>query len=317
MSGSPDFSETLQRAARAAERFMARRLARPAAFRPKRLAEAMRYGVLNGGKRLRPCLVIESARLFGVTGQGPLRTAAAVEFAHCYSLVHDDLPCMDNDDFRRGKPTLHRAFDEATAVLAGDALLTEAFQLLAETPTSRSPAVRADLALSLAREAGLAGMLGGQMLDLDAEGRYSATGALVRPEMRRPRQLSAAEITALQAKKTGALIRFSVEAGWRLAGQPGGGKTLQALKAYSHSLGLAFQIKDDLLDAEGDAAVLGKAAGKDQSAGKATFVSLLGIDGAKRQLAAVTRRGHAALERQFGAAGRLQAALEFNQARQS
>lgn len=230
-----------------------------------RLAEAMRYAALGGGKRFRPFLVYQSAGLFGVSAQAALRVAAAVECVHVYSLVHDDLPCMDDDELRHGAPTVHREYDEATAVLAGDALLTLAFDILAEPETHERARVRIELVRRLAAAAGARGMVGGQMIDLASEGR----------------SLDMDGITRLQKLKTGALISFSCEAGallGRASPEP-----LHALHAYSHNLGLAYQIADDLLDAEGDAEAMGKAAGKDAAAGKATFVSILGVDRARDQ----------------------------------
>ncbi len=230
-----------------------------------RLREAMRYSTLAGGKRLRPFLVLVGARLFKVSERSALRTAAAVEMLHCYSLIHDDLPAMDDDDLRRGKPTCHKQFDEATAILAGDALLTKSFEVLSHPDTHSDPAVRAELVCELASAAGDHGMVAGQMLDL-----LAADVALGMPG-----------ITRLQNMKTGRLITFSCEAGAILGKSPA--RLRLALKAYAHDLGLAFQIADDLLDAEGDAAEVGKAVGKDQDAGKATFVSLLGIERARAQ----------------------------------
>ncbi len=231
-----------------------------------RLLLAMRYGGLGGGKRFRPFLVIESAALFGLGTEQALNAAAAVECIHCYSLVHDDLPAMDNDDLRRGRPTVHKAFDEATAILAGDALLTLAFEILAAPDTHPNPAVRAALALALARAGGAAGMAGGQMFDLEAPGKT----------------LNEAEIRRLQRMKTGALITFACVAGGIL------GETsdahLAALRDYGDALGAAFQLADDLLDAEGDATIVGKATGKDRKAGKATLVSLFGIEAAHAKL---------------------------------
>ncbi len=247
--------------------------------RPARLLEAMRYSTLGGGKRLRPFLVIESARLFRVEGESPLRTACALEMIHCYSLVHDDLPAMDDDDLRRGRPTAHKAFDEATAILAGDGLLTYAFDVLADPATHADPALRAALVLALARAAGLGGMVGGQALDLAAE---TAQTPLSQPET-----------LQMQAMKTGALLRFAVDAGAIL-----GAATPQqalALQRYGKALGAAFQIADDILDAEGDAAALGKRAGKDAARGKATLVSLLGLDAAKRRCDALVEEATAAL----------------------
>ncbi len=207
--------------------------------RPAQLLEAMRYAALGGGKRLRPFLVVESARLFGGEGDGILRAGAALEMVHCYSLVHDDLPAMDDDDLRRGRPTLHRHMDEAAAILAGDALLTYAFDVMADPATHTDPGVRAELVLGLARAAGLGGMAGGQMLDLEAEGRY-AGGA--------PLALDVAAVTRLQAMKTGALLAFGAE-----AGAIAGGATPQdraSLRTYGKALGAAFQVADDILDVE-------------------------------------------------------------------
>ncbi|MGD1038082.1 MAG: polyprenyl synthetase family protein [Roseiarcus sp.] len=233
--------------------------------RPARLIEAMRYGVLGGGKRLRPFLVVETARAFGATGAGPRRVGAAIELVHGYSLIHDDLPAMDDDDLRRGRATVHRAFDEATAILAGDALLTLAFEALADAATAKDAEIRAALCAGLARASGLAGMVGGQMLDVAAETAAAPLGAEA--------------IALLQAMKTGALLRFSVEAGAIVAGAPAEARA--ALVSYGRSLGAAFQIADDVLDAEGDAAMLGKRAGKDAARNKATFVAALGLEGAR------------------------------------
>ena len=238
---------------------------------PPRLIEAMRHAALGGGKRLRPFLVLESAGLFGVPSGAALTTAAAVECVHCYSLVHDDLPAMDNDDLRRGKPTVHKAFDEWTAILAGDALLTVAFGLLASPDADHDPAIRAELVCALAAASGAAGMVGGQCLDLEAD------------KLKRPPTPDLDHVRRLQAMKTGALIKFACEAGALL-----GRATLAeraALAGYGEKLGLAFQIADDLLDAEGDAASLGKATRKD--AGKATFVAVAGLGSAKQRLRAL------------------------------
>jgi farnesyl diphosphate synthase len=233
--------------------------------RPTRLMEAMRYASLGGGKRLRPFLVVESARLFGVEGETPLRVGAALEMIHCYSLVHDDLPAMDDDDLRRGRPTAHKAFDEATAILAGDALLTYAFDVVADPATHVDTRVRASLVLALARAAGLGGMVGGQQLDLAAE----TAG----------RRLTQEETLTMQAMKTGALLRFGVDAG-AILGKANPAQA-EALTRYGAALGAAFQVADDILDAVSDAATLGKRAGKDAERGKATLVGLLGLDGAK------------------------------------
>jgi farnesyl diphosphate synthase len=238
--------------------------------RPARLIEAMRYSSLGGGKRFRPFLVVESAALFGVLRQNALMAGAALECVHCYSLVHDDLPAMDNDEMRRGQPTAHRKFDEATAILAGDSLLTFAFDILSRPQTHTDPAVRIELVRALARASGVGGMAGGQMLDLGAEGRF---GVQTR---------GAGDVRMLQAMKTGALLRFGCQAGGILAqAKP---QQRDALERYGSAVGEAFQIADDLLDVEGDAALVGKQTGKDAAAGKATFVSVLGIDGAKARL---------------------------------
>jgi farnesyl diphosphate synthase len=231
----------------------------------RRLVDSMRYAALGGGKRLRPFLVMQSARQFTVSTYSALRTAAAVELVHCYSLVHDDLPAMDDDDMRRGKPSVHKAYDEATAILAGDALLTLAFQVLAGEATHSNPEVRCELVVSLARAAGAHGMVGGQMIDLSAAGQ----------------DLDIGEITRLQRLKTGALIAFACEAGAILgrAAEP----MREALRGYAHDLGLAFQIIDDLLDVEGSEEETGKAVGKDATHGKATFVSVLGPERARAQ----------------------------------
>src|SRR3984885_10713754 len=238
--------------------------------RPARLVEAMRYASLNGGKRFRPFLVVECAALFDVPRQRALMAGAALECVHCYSLVHDDLPAMDDDALRRGRPTAHKAFDEATAILAGDGLLTFAFDILSRPQTHPDAAVRAELVGALARAAGLGGMVGGQMLDLAAEGRFGA------------QQHGAGDVRLLQAMKTGALLRFGCEAGGILAAAAKPQRT--ALERYGSAVGEAFQIADDLLDIEGDPALVGKQTGKDAAAGKATFVSVLGLAGAKARL---------------------------------
>ena len=273
----------------------------------QRLARAMRHAVLAGGKRLRPYLALQSAMLMGVEGEGPKRVAAALEYLHCYSLVHDDLPAMDDDDVRRGQPTVHRVFDEATAILAGDGLLTLAFGVIAGKQTSRSSAVRSRLIESLARAAGIDGMVGGQMLDLEAEGRFGTAEVL---------PLDTAAIERLQGLKTGALFIFAAEAGaLQVARTPSGARP--ALAAYGKALGLAFQIRDDLIDVEIDAETAGKATGKDQALGKGTFVSLLGLDGARRRLEQASAEGFAALEYFGTAAEPLAEVLVFNLSRRS
>jgi farnesyl diphosphate synthase len=275
--------------------------------RPPRLIEAMRHAVFAGGKRMRPFLVLESARLFGVEGAVPLTVAAALEMIHCYSLVHDDLPAMDDDDLRRGQPTVHRAYDEASAILAGDALLTLAFSLIAAAGLKLPAGKRIKLIAAMANAAGIDGMVGGQMLDLAAEGRFSGNG--------RPQRLSERAVRRLQALKTGALIEFAVTAGAILAPRVTAAEK-KALRVYGRELGLAFQIKDDLLDVEGEAALVGKALAKDAAAGKGTLVSLLGIEGARRELDRATETGREAVETAFGdRAGMLIGLLDFNRAR--
>jgi farnesyl diphosphate synthase len=251
--------------------------------RPKRLMDAMRHVSLGGGKRLRPFLVVETAALFNAPRERALMAGAALEFVHCYSLAHDDLPAMDNDDLRRGRPTAHKAFDEATAILAGDGLLTLAFDVLARPETHPNPAVRAELVLALARGAGLGGMVGGQMLDLAAEGRFDG----------KVQKLETADVKLLQTMKTGALLRFGCLAG-AILGEATPAQR-DALDRYGTLLGEAFQIADDLLDVEGDAATVGKATGKDAAVNKGTFVSVLGLDPAKARLKALVTEAEAAL----------------------
>jgi farnesyl diphosphate synthase len=271
--------------------------------RPARLLEAMRYSVLLGGKRLRPFLTVETARALGVEDDSPLRAAAAIELVHCYSLVHDDLPAMDDDDVRRGRPTTHKAFDEATAILAGDALLTLAFDVMADAPTHPDGSVRAALCLGLARASGLGGMAGGQMLDIAAE-----TAA---------EPLGQAAITRLQAMKTGALLRFSVEAGAMIANAAPARRT--ALSQYGAAVGAAFQIADDLLDAQGDEVALGKRIGKDTARNKATLVAILGNVDARVEVERFVAQAQAAVDDAgLGEEGRyLSFAAQFIAARQS
>jgi len=238
---------------------------------PERLRAAMRHAVLGGGKRLRPFLVVETARLLGRDGLGPLLAGCALELVHCYSLVHDDLPAMDDDDLRRGRPTVHKAFDEATAILAGDALLTLAFEVMADGAIDARAQTRLDLTLALARAAGTAGMVGGQMHDLDAE-TLSARGLP---------PLGEAEIRRLQAMKTGALLAFAVDAGAMLGRTDA--QTRRRLATYGQALGATFQIADDILDVEATAHELGKATGKDAARGKATLVAALGLERAKAE----------------------------------
>ncbi len=252
--------------------------------RPARLIEAMRYAGLGGGKRFRPFLVVECAQLFAVPRQRALMAGAALECVHCYSLVHDDLPAMDNDALRRGQPTAHKKFDEATAILAGDGLLTFAFDVLSRPETHPDAAVRIALVSALARASGVGGMAGGQMLDLAAEGRFAQNG---------PQRLSESEVRMLQAMKTGALLRFACQAGGILAGAAA--EQHRALDRYGSAIGQAFQIADDLLDLEGDTALVGKQTGKDAAAGKATMVSALGEAGAKARLGQLVAEAEQAL----------------------
>ncbi|MBB4009037.1 polyprenyl synthetase family protein [Allorhizobium taibaishanense] len=234
--------------------------------RPERLLAAMRHAVLNGGKRLRPFLVVESAWLFGGDKDAALRVGAALECLHCYSLVHDDLPAMDDDDLRRGQPTVHIAFDEATAILAGDSLLTFAFEIIAAPQTPLADGARTALVLALARAAGLGGMAGGQALDLAAEKQAPDEAGIV----------------TLQAMKTGALLRFACEAGPVIAGAAEGDR--QTLRQFGELIGRAFQLADDLLDLTADAATMGKATGKDAGRGKGTLVGLKGQAWAEAEL---------------------------------
>ena len=236
-----------------------------------RLVEAMRYAAMGGGKRVRPLLVCSTAALFGVSRDAALRAGAAIEAIHVYSLIHDDLPCMDNDDLRHGKPTLHKAYDEATAVLAGDALHALAFEILADDATSEDPFTRSELILTLGQASGMSGMAGGQMMDMvaDEEGVVYDLQA----------------ITRLQQLKTGALLAAAVEMGAILGKVPPQGRA--HLRAYARDIGLAFQIADDLLDVEGDVAKAGKALRKDNEQGKQTFVTLMGVDQARDQARAL------------------------------
>ncbi len=274
--------------------------------RPDRLLAAMRHAALGGGKRLRPALTLAVAELFGADGEGALRAGLALECVHAYSLVHDDLPSMDDDDLRRGRPTVHRAFDDATAILAGDALQSLAFDILSDPRTHPDGAVRAELVLTLARAAGLGGMVGGQMFDLAAEGRF-ADG--------RPLALAETEILKLQAMKTGALIEAAATMGAILGGA--GAEARAAISTYARAVGAAFQVADDLLDAEGESAAVGKATGKDAAAGKATLVGLLGVAGARARLDRLTADALEAVA-PFGArADLLRAAAGFVAVRKS
>ena len=269
-------------------------LALPAVSGPQaRLHEAMRYAMLGGGKRIRPFLVVAAADLFEVPRARSLRAGAAVELIHGYSLVHDDLPAMDDALTRRGRPSCHRQYDDATAVLVGDALQSLAFELLADPATHPDAEVRCALVGGLAEAAGAAGMCGGQMIDLLAEGR----------------SLELPEILELQRLKTGALIGFACEAGAILGGAEGAER--QALRGYAADLGLAFQIQDDLLDVTGDAEVTGKDSGHDAAAGKATVVALLGVAGSRRRLEVLRRSADAHLDRLGEGTGVLRAVFEF------
>ncbi|MCB1445585.1 MAG: polyprenyl synthetase family protein [Rhizobiaceae bacterium] len=279
--GEDDFLERLGRQAASVERMLGELLSdaprSDETARPARLVAAMRHGVLNGGKRMRPALVIESAALLGGDAEAALRVAAALECVHCYSLIHDDLPAMDDDDMRRGQPTVHRKFDEATAILAGDGLLTYAFDILAAPETKLPPAVKMELVLALARAAGPGGMAGGQALDLEAE----------------RRALAEDEIVELQRMKTGALIRFGCEAGAILAGAAP--EQRARLRRFGEIVGLAFQLRDDLLDLTADSATLGKAAGKDAGRGKKTLPSIHGIAWTRARLAGLIEEANALL----------------------
>jgi farnesyl diphosphate synthase len=293
-SQAPDasFAARLSAAADDTERLLDRLLAAAPAegeiARPPRITEAMRYTSLGGGKRLRPFLAVETAALFGVKREQALMAGAAIELVHCYSLVHDDLPAMDNDDLRRGRPTAHKKFDEATAILAGDGLLTFAFDVLARPETHPDAAVRIALVTGLARAAGLGGMVGGQMLDLAAEGRFGKSDKAQGEQ----------DVLTLQAMKTGAILKFCCTAGAILGNAPQAKR--DAVNRYGQVIGQAFQIADDLLDVEGDTATLGKAAGKDAAHGKATLVDLLGVAGARARLAQLVEDAESALA-PFGA----------------
>ena len=276
-SDSIPFPEALDQAAKLTDAALERLLVLPPGLEA-RVYDAMRYAVLAPGKRMRPFFVLAGANLFGVARRCALQVSAAIEMVHAYSMVHDDLPSMDNSDLRRGRPTCHKEFDEATAILAGDGLLTTAFEVLADPDTHGDPAVRCELVSELAAAAGAAGMVGGQMIDLIAEHQSLDIGA----------------ITRLQRMKTGALIAFSCEAGAILAKTPGELRT--ALRGYAHDLGLAYQIADDLLDVEGSAAETGKPVGADAMAGKATFVSILGVERARAQAELLIRQAVAHLD---------------------
>ncbi len=258
-----------------------------------RVADAMRWGALDGGKRLRPFLAIASADMFDCPRSRSVRVGCAVEMIHCYSLIHDDLPAMDDSDLRRGRPSVHKKFDDATAILAGDALLTQAFEILAEEETHPDGAVRCRVALELARAAGKEGMVGGQMIDIYAE----------------QKDFDLAGVTQLQRLKTGALIRFGAVGGGIVGG--GSEEDVAALAAYAEDLGLAFQIVDDILDATSDAEALGKPVGQDAEMDKATFIKLFGMDGAKSKAAELVDRCKSHLDRFGDAAAPLKGAADF------
>lgn len=297
-----EFAARLQNIADKTEAALAREIEHAPGI-PDRLADAMRHGLLAGGKRFRPFLVVECARLFDVPEDAALPTAAALECLHSYSLVHDDLPAMDNDTLRRGKPTVWSEFDEWTAILVGDALLTQPFEILSRPNKAVRPVVQVRLVSKLAAAAGAVGMVGGQYLDLSSDKRGE------------PAAPDDAYIRKMQGMKTGALLKFACEAGGILGDADD--KQLAALSDYGTHLGLAFQISDDLLDVEGDPAIVGKATGKDADAGKATLVGILGIDQARAELAAAEAAALTALEI-FGArADVLRQAARFVSSRNS
>jgi farnesyl diphosphate synthase len=298
-TGTAEFAKRLDQTAEDTEALLEQLLADTVVAdeiaRPKRLIEAMRYSSLGGGKRLRPFLVVESAAVFGVPRQAALLAGAALECIHCYSLIHDDLPAMDNSDLRRGRPTLHKAYDDATAILAGDALLTIAFDIITRDEIHKDANVRLLLTRALARASGVGGMAGGQMLDLAGEGRYGD---------REP-----VDVARLQQMKTGALLRFGCIAG-AILGQSSQNE-YQALDDYGRALGEAFQIADDLLDVEGDASALGKPSGQDAAMGKTTFVTQLGVKGARQRVRDLLARADSALSL-FGTRGEvLRSAARF------
>jgi farnesyl diphosphate synthase len=298
-TGTVEFTKRLDQTAEDTEALLEQLLADAVVadeiVRPKRLIEAIRYSSLGGGKRLRPFLVVESAAVFAVPREAALLAGAALECIHCYSLIHDDLPAMDNSDLRRGRPTLHKAYDDATAILAGDALLTIAFDIITRDEIHKDANVRLLLTRALARASGVGGMAGGQMLDLAGEGRFGD---------REP-----VDVARLQQMKTGALLRFGCIAG-AILGQSSNTE-YQALDDYGRALGEAFQIADDLLDVEGDAADLGKPSGQDAAMGKTTFVTQLGVEGARQRVRDLLARADSALSI-FGARGDvLRAAARF------
>ena len=308
-TGVDGFHERLELAARDVDRRLDRLLDRAADGTPPRLLAGMRHAVMAGGKRFRPFLVLEMARLLGgdVARERALDVAAALECVHAYSLVHDDLPAMDNDELRRGKPTVWKAFDEWTAILVGDALLTFAFEIVAQPPSSASDALPPATVLAMVRRlaaaAGPVGMVGGQQLDLEAE------------KLGEPASPGAAHVRRLQSMKTGALVVFACEAGALVAGASR--ETVAVAARYGEALGLAFQISDDLLDVTGDAATVGKAVGKDGVLGKATLVAVDGADAARGELERAVEHALLALQPFGAAAAVLNDAARFQLTRRS
>src|SRR3569832_1934688 len=294
-----DFAKRLDKTAEETEALLGKlltdKLETDEIARPKRLMDAMRYSTLGGGKRLRPFLVVESAAVFGVPRSAALLAGSALECIHCYSLIHDDLPAMDNSDLRRGRPTLHKKTDDATAILAGDGLLTLAFDIITRDEIHRDANVRLLLTRALARCAGIGGMVGGQLLDLAGEGRFGGN----EPN----------NDARIQQKKTNTLLRYGCIAG-AILGQASQ-KEYQALDDYGRALGEAFQIADDLLAVEGDADALGKPAGADAALGKTTFVTQLGIEGAKQRVRDLLARADSAVSIFGDRAAVLQAAARF------
>ena len=292
MAATADLAATRERVADAVDALFDQWLQPPGDGRDP-LYAAMRHAGIDGGKRLRPLLTVATARLFNIDERRAVRAGAAIEAIHTYSLIHDDLPCMDDDDLRRGKPTVHKAFGEAIAVLAGDCFHDLAFEIITDSDTHDDPFVRADLAVGLAKSSGLAGMAGGQMLDLWAE----------------EHDLDLPAVTRLQQLKTGALIEFSVEAACIMARLPVEGRT--AYRGYARDLGLAFQIADDLIDHAGDEQAAGKRVGKDAEAGKATFVSLIGEGRAREQASLLVEQAKAHLHAHGEEADLLRAIADY------
>ncbi len=293
-----DLEAALARSAKAVEQAMESLLPIPSGLYA-RVQEAMRYATFAGGKRLRPFLVLQSSHLFGVPVANAVRAAAAIEVLHTYSLVHDDLPSMDNDDLRRGRPTTHRAFDEATAILAGDGLLTIAFEILASPATHSSAEVRCELVAKLAKASGSEGMIGGQMIDMKAA----------------EQKLTAEQVMQLQRLKTGALFEFSCEAGAVLGEASNADR--DRMLSFASDFGLAFQITDDLLDVTSTSEKTGKSVGKDQDQGKATLISIYGIEGAKAEAEKLVKRAIGTLQPYGGKAAELQALATYLLTRES